>query len=65
MKVMKGFRCSCDLRGPERGCAQKHGREAHCGNSPSDGVQKDVEEAEVRPFAKGTLKLKKFYRADR
>lgn len=62
MKVMKGFSCSCDLRGPERGCGQKHGREAHCGNiSPSDGVQKDVEEAEVRAFAKGTLKLKKSF----
>ena len=60
MKVMKEFRCRGDLRGPESGCGQKHGREAHRGNSShSDGVQKDVEEAEVRPFAKGTLKLKK------
>ena len=53
MKVMQEFRCSCDLRGPESRCGQKHGRQAHRGNSsPSDGVQKDVEEAEVRPFAK-------------
>lgn len=28
------------------------------GTALSDGVHRNVEEAEVRPFAKGTLKLK-------